>query len=218
MWCTTRRFSTQSQTRRLLLLFDKVLIFQLVCFLCVYHSFSGRCSHTLCDSTQQSNSLLGQRKWMSSFMTLQWLSLSLFLVCQMLLVITFGWFHTLVKILGTKCKSPIYVAFDAGIVSQTMMMAAHFFGIGSLSPHSFGFLLFQNTLCITLFMDGTTTSACPVTCASFAEDFTLECLHADPKEEELCVAISFGYPSEDAHPVDFCVKKTPDELATWLMD
>ena len=61
-------------------------------------------------------------------------------------------------------------------------------------------------------------TACPVTCASFAEDFTLECLHADPKEEELCVAISFGYPSEDAHPVDFCVKKTADELATWIMD
>ena len=40
----------------------------------------------------------------------------------------------IVVFIGTKCKSPIYVTFDAGIVSQTMMLTAHFFGVGSLLP------------------------------------------------------------------------------------
>ena len=57
-----------------------------------------------------------------------------------------------------------------------------------------------------------------MTCASFAEEYTMHAIGANPKEEELCVAISFGYPAEDAHPVDFCPKKTSKDLALWIVD
>eukprot|EP00727_Mastigamoeba_balamuthi_P006332 m51a1_g2319 hypothetical protein (207) ;mRNA; r:491466-492289 len=88
---------------------------------------------------------------------------------------------------GHPIKAPVYLKFDAGVVTQTIIIAAHLLGLGT----------------------------CPVTCTTFAEEQIKQRIGA-ADDESIELALAVGWPAPDARAVDFSEKQSMDDLTTWV--